>query len=688
MSSIPGNLSRVPNLLVSQQALYSLNRTNIALFKTQNDISSGQTINRFSDDAVKAAGIAILDARLDHSEQLKRNQDHADSSLSVLDQSLGEASDLVLQAKAIASEQVGFGHSAAERSAEAVVIDSLIQTLFSVSNRQSVAGHIFGGSTPGTAPVSQLLGGYQYNGSGSGLITDLGLGSDIPITLGGDNAVGAISSRVQGSVDLNPTLTTATRLTDMFGGRGLGVAPGVVEFSFDGGPRTQIDLSQADTIGDIATQLTAALHDYETANSVTILGPGGISVSGGSLSIDVVPGVNPAPDPQLQFFDPTSGVTAQDLGLTAATPFAFSATSALGADTAPKLTWSSPVSSLAGVTGPLGSIRINNLGQSRIIDLSGAQTIGDLRNLIQGSGIGIRVDINDAGTGINVLNEAAAGTAQAMSIEEVAGNNSTATRLGFRSYSDSTLISDFNNGRGVQIANGNVDPVTGLPDPALDVDFAITLGNTPATSFNVDLRPADMLNVGTLIARINQQAAAAGVNVPADFSAGLSDGSNGLVFTQNASFGTAMTVAAKNHSPAADQLGLLAGTYNATNHTLQSEDRAKVRIDNLFSSLIDLRDALRNNDTAGITLAGQELEGHTDRLATTRALVGGYAKRVEDGTRQREDQDLLDTKTKSQLQDTDFTEAAVRLNLLGTQLQAGLTVTAQSLQRSLLDYLG
>lgn len=688
MSAIPGNLARVPNILVSQQALSALNRTSLALFKTQNDVTTGHTINRFSDDAVKAAGIAILDQRLDRSEQLKRNQDHADSSLSVLDQSLGDASDLVLQAKSIASEQVGFGHSAAERSSEAVVIDSLIQTLFGISNRESVAGHVFGGSTPGAAPVSQLLGGYQYNGQGSGLVTDLGLGSDIPITLGGDNAVGSTSSRVQSSLDLNPSLTSNTRLTDMFGSRGLGVTPGIVEFSFDGGPHTRIDLSRADTIGDVATQITAALHDYEQANNVTILGPGGVSISGSSLSVDVVPGVSPAPNPQLQFFDPTSGVTAQDLGLTASTPFAFSAISSLGADTSPKLTWSTPVSALAGVNGSLGSIRINNLGQSRIIDLSSAQTIGDIRNLIQGSGIGIRVDINDSKTGFNVLNEAAAGSAQSMSIEEVAGNNLTATRLGIRSFSDSTLISDFNNGRGVQIANGNVDPISGFPDPALDVDFAITLGDSTGTTFNVDLRPDDMLNVGTLVARVNQQAQAAGVNVPADFSAGLSDGGNGLVFTQNAAFGTAITVAAKNHSTAADQLGLLAGTYNAGSHSLQGQDRAKVRVDNLFSTLIDLRDSLRNNDTTGITLAGEELEGHTDRLATTRALVGGYAKRVEDGTTQREDQDLLDTKTKSQLQDTDFTEAAVRLSLLETQLQAGLTVTAQSLQRSLLDFIG
>jgi flagellar hook-associated protein 3 FlgL len=688
MSAIPGNLTRVPNILISQQALSALARTNVGLFRAQNDLSTGRMINRFSDDAVKAASISILDQRLDRSAQLQRNQDHADSSLSVLDGALGDASNLVIQAKNIASEEVGFGHSAAERSSEATVVDSLIQTLFGIANRQSVAGYIFGGSTPGTQPITNQLGGYQYNGQGSGLITDLGLGSDIPITLGGDNAIGSTSSRVQGTVDLNPSLTPATRLADLFGASGVGVSPGTIEFSFNGGPRTQIDLTGADTIGDVQTRITAALHNYEQANNVTILGPGGVSVSGGGVSIDVVPGASSQPNPTLQFYDLNSGVTGLDLGLVGPTPFSFSATSPNGLDAAPKLTWTTPISALAGVSGPLGSIKITNLGQSRTIDLSSAQTLGDIRNLIQGAGIGARVEINSAQNGINVLNETAAGSTNSMSIEEVSGSNYTATRLGIRSFSSSTLISDLNFGQGVKIANGNVNPTTGLADPSMDVDFTIKLGDSAGTTFPVDLTPADMLNIGTVIARINQQAQAAGINVPADFSAGISDSSNGIALTQNASYPTGPTIAAKNQSAAAQQLGLMDGTYDAAAHIYRGTDRAKVRVDNLFSTLIDLRDALRNNDTTGITLAGSELETHTDRLATTRALVGGYAKRVEDGTKLQQDQDVLDQQTKSQLQDTDFTEAAVRLNLLQTQLQAGLTVTAQSLTHSLLDYLG
>jgi len=687
MSSIPSNFNRIPNLLMAQGSLASLTRTQLSLFQVQQQLSTGLAITRFSDDAVKAAAISVLDARLDLAEQRRRNLDHADSSLSTLDKALGDASELVLEAKGIASNQIGVGSSASERAAQAEVVSSLIQNLFGISNRESAAGHIFGGSTPGSPAVTSLLGGYRYMGQGSGLITDLGLGSSVPITIGGRNSIGSTSARVESSVDMNPGLVSGTRIVDVAGARGVGVTLGSLEFSFDNGPRVRVDLSGADRVQDVADRLTAAIREYEQANTVTVLGPGGISLSGGALSVDVAPAVS-GPNPQLVFTDVGTGKTAQDLGLAAVPAMPFSAGTSTGLDLNARLTWQTPISALAGISGALGSIKVNNLGQSRVIDLSGAQTLEDVKNLIEGTGIGVRVELNEARTGINVVNETAAGRQQAMSIEEVPGSNLTATRLGIRTLGASTRLQDFNDGRGVQIAHGAVDPVTGVPSPTRDVDFAITLGDPAGTVINIDLRPEDMATVQTLIDRINSQAAAAGVNVPADFEAGLGDGANGLVLRQNSSFTSPLTVADKNASPAAEQLGLLSGVYDPTTTSFLATDRAKVRVDNLFTQLIDLRDALQNNDTIGITLAGEKLESSVSRLAETRALVGGYAKRVSDGQRQQEDQVLLDEKTRSDLRDLDYTEAAVRLNLLQTQFQAGLQVTALSQQRTLLDFLG
>jgi flagellar hook-associated protein 3 FlgL len=681
MSSIPSNFGRSTNLLMAQTAVSTLGRTNLALHRTHIQLATGIAVGRFSDDAAKAAAISVLDQRIERAAQRQRNLTHAESSLNTLDQALAEAGDLIGEARSIASSQLGAGSTSAERQAQAHVVDSLIQSLLSVANRKGEVGHIFGGSTPGFPAVSPFRGGYRYSGSGPGLITDLGLGAGIPITLGAGNIVGSTSARIEGTVDLRPRLTADTRLADLEGARGMGVSLGQISMSFAGGEPMQLDLSGADSLDEVAAALGAAIRDYESARGVTILGPGGISLSGRGISFDIVAG-SPGGDPQLSFSDIAGGTAAADLGLGT-----ISAASATGEDLQPRLTWRTPVAALEGLTGALGSIRLSNMGQSRIVDLSQARTVEDIRNLVQAAGLGIRVEINAEGTGLNIINEVAGGRSQAMSIEEVPGHNFTATRLGIRSLSIATRLADFNDGRGVAIVHGGVD-ANGIVDPSRDVDFTIRLGNTPPTSISVNLRPQDTATVQTLLDRINSEAAAAGVAVPGQFEALLSDGANGIVLRQSAAFGGAIVVEGQNNSPAAEQLGLLGGSYDTASRSLRSADRAQVRVENLFSHLLELRDSLLSNDTVGITLAGERIEEAVDRLSQARALVGGYARRVQDGGRQQEDQTLLDEQSRSLMRDVDFTQAAVRMSLLQTQLQGAMAVTAQSMSRSLLDFLG
>lgn len=686
MSSIPSNISRVPNLLASQIFYANLNRTQLSLLDLQSQMATGRLVNKPSDDAIRASAIMVLDDRLEQADQRLRNLSAADATLALLDTSVGEASDLVLEAKNIASGQIGAASDAATRRNQSVVIDSLIRQLFTLANRQTNGVYLFGGSTPSSPPVQELNGGYRYVGRGAGLITDIGTAENIPVTLGGNNAIGQTSARLRSLVDLNPALTGPTRLADIRGSRGMGVSLSPISFSFNGGPTATVDLASADTAQNVADKITAAIHQYETDNSVTILGPGGVSFSGGSISIDVVPGAGGGPNPTLTFSDVGTGVSAQDLGLAAAP---FSATSALGADLNPKITLLSPISALSGVTVPLGSVTLRFAGSTTssavTVDLSSAQTVGDLRNMIQTAAPGTRVEINDAGTGIDVFNEI---SGPRLSIEEVPGGANTATELGIRTMTVQTPLSDFNDGRGVRIVDGRTDPVTGLPDPASNVDFLIKLGN--GATFSVDLRPQDTITVQTVIDRINAEAAAAVTagQIPAgSFSAGLTDGPNGIAFHDLTGLGP-ITVIKQNNSAAAEDLGLIDGTFNAGSATFVAQDRAAVRVNNLFSSLIDLRDALTTNNSTGIELAAQQLDQSVESLSSTHALVGVYAQRIDKAKQRQEDQNVLDTKTRSELQDLDFTDASIRFSTLQTQLQAGMQTASRALTRTLLDFLG
>jgi len=687
MTFIPSNLGRVPNLLSSQLILSNLTRTNLAMLNVQNQLATGRAVNKISDNAVKAAAILELNDRIDRSDQLGRNVQHATAALNVIDKALEEIGDTGHDARSIAGEQVGVPSDSATRSGAAVVVQSLISGLFNSSNRTGVSGFVFGGATPGQQPYEELLGGFRYVGRGNGLITELGLAQNVPITLGNTPGLGGTSARVRGSVDLNPSLTGSTRLSDLAGARSLGVATGSIEFSFNNGARTSIDLSTADTVQDAVNAITSAVKTYEAANGVTVLGPGGVSFSGGSFTVDVAPGAN-----QLVFFEVGTGSTAADLGLASTTgSLMFSSLLSAGLDTQPRLTWRSPVSGLSGLSGGLGSILVKNGSGAATVDLSGVQTLEDIKNAIGSAGLGVRVEINAAGSGIDVYSELASGEKGALSIEEVNGSNLTATRLGIRSLSPSTLLSDFNFGRGVHIVDGAKDPVTGLPDPSRDVDFVITLGDTAQTKISIDLKPQDVVSVQTLTDAINTQAAtqlaAAGLP-PGSLVAGLANSTNGITLTQSSSFTNAVSVTARNNSPAAEQLGLTKAKYFTGSAALIAEDRAKVRVDGLFSDLIDLRDALDANDTFGIGVAQERLGSTVDQLAQTRALVGGYTQRVEFAESHQEERTIVDKQVRSQLQDLDFAEAATRYSLLQTQLTAGMQVGAKLSQQSLLDFLG
>ena len=189
MSSIPANLSRVPNLLSSQLLLASITRTNSGLLNVQSQFATGNLINRFSDDSIGAVTVSTLQERLARTEQRLRNLSNAQGTLDYLDSSIGDASELVLEAKNIAADQIGAQSDTVTRNNQAVVIDGMIRRLLQLANRQTNGVYIFGGATATRPPIEELRGGFRYVGRGDGLYTDLDPSDDIPITIGGDSVM-------------------------------------------------------------------------------------------------------------------------------------------------------------------------------------------------------------------------------------------------------------------------------------------------------------------------------------------------------------------------------------------------------------------------------------------------------------------------------------------------------------------
>jgi flagellin-like hook-associated protein FlgL len=412
-------------------------------------------------------------------------------------------------------------------------------------------------------------------------------------------------------------------------------------------------------VGDVVDALNAAIQTVD---------PGAV------VSID------PATNNRLQITPAAGPITISDLAQdSTAADLGVSQTFAVGGDEGldldPKLTEHSKISELGGLSGALGKIRLTNMGESRDLDLSGAETIQDIMNLVEGLDMGIRVEIAESGDRINFINELSGGDMSIGEIVTLAGGD-TATRLGVRSFTRDTSLDDFNHGLGVGVRTGSTDPETGLPDPSKDLDFRITARD--GSTFDVDLAGAE--TVGDVLDAIN---AATGGTIAAQ----LARNGNGIQLVDLSGGGGDIAVEALNGSYAAGDLGLLDGAPDGTGATFTGEDRAMIAVESVFTHLIDLRDALMANDERGITLAGEKLEADISRVTETRAEVGVRVRRVTDATSREEMLQIQDQELKSQVQDLDYTEATVRFNLLQMQLQAGMQVTASVSQISLLDYI-
>lgn len=676
MASIPPNLGRVPNSLISMLSRQNISSTRAGLLRTQVQLATGLRILRPSDDPVAASLINVLDRSLETSEQRSRNLTHADSVFGTLDQAMSDLTEQVLEAKTIALSQIGIGSDQETRRTQATVIDSIIDGVFQTLNRDFAGVHLFSGSRTGVAAIERTGSGFRYQGHGDGLFTDLGRAISFPITVGADFAIGALSSRVQGDVDLDPLLTPATFIRDLRGSSGATPELGSLTVTINNGSPVdvQVDLSLAETIGDVTKAIESAIRQADPA----ALGgafPGALGFSGEQLRIgSITAGYT------ITFGDGPAGTTARDLGLD---NFTFDAANLVNtspnSSLNPTLTDRTPLSYMSPAT-PLayGDILFKSGGAQGIVTTSPSMTIGELKQAVARLDLGIRIEIDPSGNSLNVLNEV---SGRPMSVGE--SGSLAATTLGLRTLKDTTDPSVFNFGRGVEIAHGEIDPTTGLPDATRNLDFEITL--TDGSVFNVDLEPADMTSVGDLIAKINSEAAAAGFG--GVFTAQLVTTGNGIELTDTSGGTGSLTVRSLNGFAAQD-LGLLDGQFTTgATASLVASDRAKVRVESLLSTLVELRDSLLNNDELGIKFAGKQLDADLERVVQGRAVIGSRAARIESEQRRLEDSDLMDQSIKSSLQDLDFVEASLRFSTLQVQLNAAMQTAATLSQLSLLNFL-
>lgn len=641
MAINPLSLGRVSNLARGNLIRSTVTRTQTHLLAVQQQLTTGKRLAAPSDDAGDAAVAQSIRKILEQREAYKTNLDAANSHLSEVDSSLASVTDLLREAQQVASANVGSDVTAEARSAAAEIVDSIYNQMLSMGNRSANGVYLFAGDRSTEQPFVEENGGVKWVGSSDVLSNVYDEGTVAAFMVDGAAVFGALSSRVQGTEDLTPALSLDTRLSDLNGASGKGIRAGLIQLS-DGTTTKEIDLRDADTLGDVIDRINAAAVGTVTA-SLNAAGDG-IDINADATDVITVNNVG-------------GGTTASDLGILA-TVSPGAGIDVNGASVGAKVTSLTPLTALKGGAGMDSSgLRITNGNTTTNIDFTGAMTVEDLLNRINTSDANVKAKINASGTGIDILN---AVQGSQMRIAENGGTS--AADLGVRSFDVTTKIADLNQGHRLSLVEG--------PE--------LRLTDSTGVSFDVEFDGLD--TVQDLLDAINTAATTAGAGVTASFGSAT----NGLVLTDTAGGAGTLAASGLNYAPALKELGLEAP---ASAGVISGTDIAPVESTGIFANLIRLRNALRNSDQNEITRAAEHLDEDLSRSIRIRGEVGARVQAFEARTEALADQNLATQAMLSELEDTDFTDAIIKFQTLQTSLQASMQAAGQTLNLSLMDFL-
>jgi flagellar hook-associated protein 3 len=284
--AIPGGT--ISNQFASQQTIAQLAADKLALQKLENQVSSGKALNLPSDNPIAALDAVNIQRTLDQLTQVGTNLTTNQSYLTQTDSTLASVASLLIDAQSTASSAAGTAITATQQQQAADQIGQLVQQLVSLGNTNFDGRYLFAGSVAGTQPFVQNGTYVEYVGNSAPLSSYSDVNQLFQTNVSGAEAFGALSTGVQGTANLTPTVTAETPLADLNGGQGISKGSIVVS---DGTHSSVVDLSNAATIGDVVADIEANPPAGRTV-SVAIT-PTGLNVSldsagGGNLSIGEV----------------------------------------------------------------------------------------------------------------------------------------------------------------------------------------------------------------------------------------------------------------------------------------------------------------------------------------------------------------------------------------------------------------
>ncbi len=649
MSVVGVGMGSIPNSLIASQNTTNINTLMQSLQQLDQEVSTGLAFNLPGQNPTATAAILPLQQNISQQTTYQNNLTTDLGFLNTTDTSLQTVSSSLDQANSLLLGGIGSTATPAENQAAATQVGSIISGLVNVANSTFEGQYLFGGSESKQPPFQVTSSGaILYTGNQASINSQVGSGLVVANNISGVTAFGAISTPV-GS-DLNPAVTSQTNLSDLNNGRGVPAGSIQVTLTPTSGPATTetINLSQAKSVGDVQQ----AIQNAFPAGAVTV----GISASPPADSLTITPASG-----TVAVSDLNGGSTAQSLGIAGA-----AAPSIAGGDLNPTLTLLTPVSALNGGAGvdTTDGLIISDGSDQQTVSLAGDTTVQDVLNSLQAADPNLMVGINAAGNGLAISTRLSGVN---FSIGENGGT--TATDLGIRTMTGSTLLSSLNNGQGVPVtatdSNGNLEPA--------DLDITLRSGST------VDVNLAGATTVQDVLNDINAVD-------PGTLVASLNSVGNGISIVDNDGTSTGpLTVASNNVATA---LGL-AGTQSSTDPTqpLVGTDVNPQQANGVFNLLLNLQSALQTNNNTELTNLQPQLQQELARVSTVQGSVGSQQQLLTQvQSEATSNQTSLQTSL-SNVQDVNLATAITQLTQIQTSLQATLQTAASSMQLSIFSYL-
>lgn len=165
-------------------AIANLQRRQGEMGESQLQLTSGKRVNRASDDPTAAARAERALAVEARSQATQRAVDASRNAMTLGEAALGDASELMQQARDFLVAAGNATYTDAERRGVAASVRELRRQLFDLANRSDGAGaYLFGGQGSSAPPFVDAPGGVQFRGAAGHI--EAAPGEALPLTIDG-----------------------------------------------------------------------------------------------------------------------------------------------------------------------------------------------------------------------------------------------------------------------------------------------------------------------------------------------------------------------------------------------------------------------------------------------------------------------------------------------------------------------